>query len=555
MNSALLSSLIVIMPSAKRKDKALQKDLAAVAKSHGQKTITSMFKMCQPDSDVPASEAQKFTSNVSASSSTHCDNMVGSCESEKDTDVCGKNSNIHNIPIDPIELNTGISNSDAQMSEIWVRTSMKFSVHDKKLSEVNGRFCQGEWLDKYEWASYNRVKKSIFCDTCSSFANLRDGVFIYEEGNEKITVNGFTNWKNGSERLKDHDLSDTHQKATAVKVQNLSASSSKSLLGHFSSGLIKKQKLRFHGLISHFGTLKTLLRQGVPIRGDVDEQSNIYQFNLDKSKNDEGLKALLNSKSYTTSHDILREQEEMIVLAARRKLLNDVQHNRYYSLIIDESCDISKKEQISLSFRTCNNDYKVSEDFIGIMECNHGMTADLLLQYVIDIFLRCAINCKNLVGMAFDGASSMKLLAKKLKDIAGTQALYVHCFAHCNELVLQDAYKKSNLVSDALDICQSLYAIIGAYPKRVLLFDNIQKDIQQEKVNDNYTVQKLKNLCVTRWTTRGAAAIVIFEKLNELQTVLKSIAADQATASDTRATIQGLLVKLSKKKSCFNWLL
>ena len=54
----------------------------------------------------------------------------------------------------------------------------------------------------------------------------------------------------------------------------------------------EKQRLRRHGLISHLNTLKTLLRQGIAIRGHSDENSNIYQFNKDKAIDNEGLNLL-----------------------------------------------------------------------------------------------------------------------------------------------------------------------------------------------------------------------------------------------------------------------
>eukprot|EP00794_Sanderia_malayensis_P013016 gene13016-14356_t len=51
-----------------------------------------------------------------------------------------------------------------------------------------------------------------------------------------------------------------------------------------------------------------------------------------------------------------------------------------------------------------------------------------------------------MVGMAFDGASSMKCLARLMKQTISQHAMYFHCFAHCNELVFKDATSLSPLV-------------------------------------------------------------------------------------------------------------
>eukprot|EP00795_Rhopilema_esculentum_P010269 gene10269-18965_t len=139
------------------------------------------------------------------------------------------------------------------------------------------------------------------------------------------------------------------------------------------------------GLISHLHTFKTLLRQGVPIRGDTDEDSNIYQFNLDKAVTDSGPKLLLKEKHYILAHDIFEEQKQMLVLEARRDLLERIRQCEFFSILADESSDVTKKEQHSFSIRTCNDQYEVSEDFIGIFECSQGLTSDALLSHIEDI--------------------------------------------------------------------------------------------------------------------------------------------------------------------------
>ena len=58
----------------------------------------------------------------------------------------------------------------------------------------------------------------------------------------------------------------------------------------------KTQRSRVNGLISHLHALKTLLRQGVAIRGSDDSVSNIFQFNLDKAGTDYDFKEFTKSK-------------------------------------------------------------------------------------------------------------------------------------------------------------------------------------------------------------------------------------------------------------------
>ena len=127
------------------------------------------------------------------------------------------------------------------------------------------------------------------------------------------------------------------------------ASKQQSVAKTFNSLQIEKQSLRRAGLISHLGTLKTLLRQGIAIRGRSDVESNIYQFNLDNAKNDHGLKLLMKEERYTTSHDILDEQRNMLVSAARRELLAGILEKNFYSILADESSDIISLSKASFS--------------------------------------------------------------------------------------------------------------------------------------------------------------------------------------------------------------
>ena len=80
------------------------------------------------------------------------------------------------------------------------------------------------------------------------------------------------------------------------------------------------------------------------------------------------------------------------------------------------------------------------------------------------------------------------IIARKLNGDIATNAIYFHCFPHCNELIVQDSTKQSTLLSMLLNLCQLLYGIVGADPKRILLFKEVQADFQNESDMDDYKV-------------------------------------------------------------------
>ena len=83
-------------------------------------------------------------------------------------------------------------------------------------------------------------------------------------------------------------------------------------------------------------------------------------------------------------HDVLVEQaiEQMLVQNARRHSMNDSLSKAFYSILSNESSDVSEKEQLSFSVRICNENYEVSEDFVGIYECSKGLSSDALLRII-----------------------------------------------------------------------------------------------------------------------------------------------------------------------------
>ena len=351
------------------------------------------------------------------------------------------------------------------------------------------------------------------------------------------------NLKKGRERLEDHKSSESHKRAMkdAGKPQA-------TIECQFDDYTKEKQRLRRQGPIYHLNTLKTLLRQGIAIRGHTDGNSNIYQLNKDKANDNEGLILLLKENLHLC-HEILSEQENILALAARRLLINDVLANGFHAIICNDSSDISKTEQMSFSIRYCNDAYEIFEEFVGILPCDEGVASEALLRYVYDILTRCSFPSEKMIGMAFDGASAMEKLAALLKEKVSKHALYIHCFAHCNE-VFKDATLLSSVVQETQDLSEDVYAIAGVNPKRVLLFQDVQKEISNVSESTR-GILKLKNLSRTRWTTRGAAAEVVIEKNKVLQETLRLLSTDGSVAPECREKAKGLIRKLKSFPDMF----
>ena len=120
---------------------------------------------------------------------------------------------------------------------------------------------------------------------------------------------------------------------------------------------------------------------------------------------------------------------------------------------------------------------------------------------------RCMLDKENFLGCAFDGASAMVKLGGMLKDYTGGQSLYIHCLAHCCNLIIKDVISTCSLFTEPMQTCHDLYTLIGISPKRILILEKFHKEYSE---GSNVTAQRLQDLSVTRWTARGKAAKVIF---------------------------------------------
>jgi hypothetical protein len=163
---------------------------------------------------------------------------------------------------------------------------------------------------------------------------------------------------------------------------------------------------------------------------------------------------------------------------------------KYYGIIVDEATDISKSEHMSLSTRYCTDDYEVKEGFIGIYECREGETTDALFEYIKDILIRCQLDASRLVGMTFDGAMTMKSLAKKVKSEMNESAIFIHCIAHCEELRCHQCHPKHcPALENAQSLCEDLYVVVGISPKCV---DLLIEELKELHVQINLYNMELK---------------------------------------------------------------
>ncbi|XP_050945506.1 uncharacterized protein LOC127150859 [Cucumis melo] len=185
-----------------------------------------------------------------------------------------------------------------------------------------------------------------------------------------------------------------------------------------------------------------LLRQGLSFRGHNE---------TDDSKNQD----IVNCIATEIANIVIRDVSD-----------------KQFSILIDESRDISLKEQMSVVLRYVDEGH-VIERFIRITHFNN--TSALSLKEAIDdFFSQHGLSITNLRGQGYDGASNMQSEFHGLKSLILKEnecASYIHCFAHQLQLALVNTAK--NHVEIVGFIVKNVVNVIGASVKH--------RDILREK--------------------------------------------------------------------------
>ncbi|CAF3249806.1 unnamed protein product [Rotaria sp. Silwood2] len=288
---------------------------------------------------------------------------------------------------------------------------------------VNGRRFRPEWYNIYSWLEYSLELDRAFCFSC----RLR-GEHKFDAG---FTINGFNIWKNGTLRLNEHQATYSHKESFErwkTTVQNHNNNTDVLiLLDQQNSKQATENRAYLKELIrtAHF-----LARQGVSFRGhrenvDSKNRGNFLEILELRSSDNE----LIRRKKEEINFTEYKIQNELILLMNKQvlnRIVQEIQKAKYFSVMIDETTDISKQEQVSLVIRYTDENFNIHERFM-CFERTKEMTDEALFNLLLEWLKKLNLEVKNIVGQSYDGASAMrgeyKGVAARLKEVAPSAQL------------------------------------------------------------------------------------------------------------------------------------
>ena len=219
------------------------------------------------------------------------------------------------------------------------------------------------------------------------------------------------------------------------------------------------------------------------------------------------------------------------------RIAAEVRSSEYYGIIVDETSDISRVEQVSLCLRYVFNS-ETKETFAGFYP-TASTEGEVLYELVKTAVGKLELSLENIVAECFDGAANMsgahKGLATRMKECSPL-GIYVHCFGHRLNLALQDTMTEIEPLWNALGTIQSIYNFLEGSTKRHAFFEDIEVE------DEEHVALTIKSLSVTRWSCRWVAVKAVVEQMPKIIEALLTLSKDRdpKTYSDSNSLLRSI---------------
>lgn len=437
------------------------------------------------------------------------------------------------------------------------------------------RYFRQEWLDNTAWLEQTKVDdttRKVFCFACtircscgSAGQTTQGGSIDNNDYVKGLTVSNTWVRKCG-EKIKSHESSVAHLNSVAwVDDMLKSSEASNSLPETFErvSDGIKAKNFRYFLMI--FQIIIHLAIGGVAFRGHNEKKENVNRGNFLNTVKflrdvnhefDERCKNAPENATYTSA-TVQNEMIETVASAVASEIVKDV-GNAAFSLLIDESEDISQHEQMAVGIRyTSKNDGVTKERFLGLVRVPNTK-AQTLKDAVVNFCTEFGLNMENLRGQGYDGASNMS------GHIGGLQALlrllypyafYVHCMAHRLNLVVECIIESVPALNTFLDTLKKVRKLVTGSSKRHTILEkalrgmvkltDIDQILHDPKPADASTRESQKKSVPvpneTRWYGYQALVFAMVQYIATVYGVINVLIADDGTTAVQAAEMEGLV--------------
>nr|XP_016452938.1 PREDICTED: zinc finger MYM-type protein 1-like [Nicotiana tabacum] len=373
-----------------------------------------------------------------------------------------------------------------------------------------------EWfVDYHGWLEYSISNDATYCLSCYLFKDDN----IHQGGGDVFSSIGFKSW-NKKKSFDKHvgGPSSFHNQAKRKCVDLLRQQQSIIYAFEKQSDQVKHDYLI--RLTASVNVVRLLLKQGFAFWGH-DESKTSFNRDIVTACKMETIKAII------------------------KELNGD-----YFALLVDESFDVSRKEQMAIVLRYVDRMGFMVERLVDIVHVK-DTCASSLKKAIVDLFAKLSLSLSYVRGQCYDGASNMQGELNGLKMLIRQEsrsAHSIHCFAHQLQLTLVAVSKKCIQVGELVVLVSNILNVLGSSFKRMDEFQESQKERIEEALDmGEFKTGRglnqelgLSRACDTRWGSHYKSfknSILMFGSILD---VLEALVVD-ARLMDNRAKAIGYL--------------
>ena len=201
------------------------------------------------------------------------------------------------------------------------------------------------------------------------------------------------------------------------------------------------------------------------------------------------------------SKRIQNEVIDVTGLYIQQSLKARLHRSKFFSILCDESCDISKHEQMSVCVRYVDlEDFVIREDFLGFKDVT-STTGEALKNSLEEFLETLGISLEYCRGQGYDGGSNMAGKFKGLQALILKErplAFYTHCFSHNLNLTVSKACSDT-LINNMMGVVAQVSAFVCGSAHRAAILKDAVEESEHVKAEKK---KKLKPYCPTRWVER-----------------------------------------------------
>ncbi|XP_011408862.1 PREDICTED: zinc finger MYM-type protein 1-like, partial [Amphimedon queenslandica] len=296
-----------------------------------------------------------------------------------------------------------------------------------------------------------------------------------------------------------------------------------SLLDHNRSELISNNRhyIKVVVKVVLFCALQEISLRGHREGESASNKGNFLELMELLSSNDKTLKAQLRAlpRNVTyTSHTIQNEVLHTLATKVRSTICFQVNEARYFSILADETRDVSKQEQMSFVIRYVSvSDHSIQERFLTFVHAT-GLDAPSLTQYIKDTLALYNLNPLCIVSQGYDGTSVMsgkcRRVQTRVREFA-PHAVYINCHGHISNLVLVDSIKSINRAAMSFALLQVLYVFISSSKVHEVFL------AKQKQLHPSKQPMELQKLSDTHWVARYASVNAVCKTFDSILSVIE----------------------------------